>query len=102
MTSPCELGLPLVVVARPGLGTINHTLLTVEAARAAGLHVRAIVMNPWPAKPTVMENDNRTTVQAQSGVPVHTLATLPTLDVGVLAAAGAAWPVDGWLSSPAV
>ena len=31
-----ELGLPVVVVARPGLGTINHTLLTLEAARAAG------------------------------------------------------------------
>ena len=32
-----ELGLPLVVAARPGLGTINHSLLTIEAARAAGL-----------------------------------------------------------------
>ena len=32
-----DLGLPLVVAARPGLGTINHTLLTLEAARAAGL-----------------------------------------------------------------
>ena len=32
-TSPATLGLPLVVAARPGLGTINHTLLTLEAAR---------------------------------------------------------------------
>ena len=32
-----DLGLPVVVAARPGLGTINHTLLTLEAARAAGL-----------------------------------------------------------------
>ena len=36
-----DLGLPLVVAARPGSGTINHTLLTVEAARAAGLTSRA-------------------------------------------------------------
>ena len=31
-----DLGLPVVIAARPGLGTINHTLLTVESARAAG------------------------------------------------------------------
>ena len=34
-------GFPLVVAARPGLGTINHTLLTLAAARAAGLRSRA-------------------------------------------------------------
>ena len=31
-----DLALPLVIAARTGLGTINHTLLTIEAARAAG------------------------------------------------------------------
>ena len=36
-----DLGLPVVVAARTGLGTINHTLLTVEAARTAGLKVAA-------------------------------------------------------------
>ena len=36
-----DAGLPVVVVAAPGLGTINHTLLTVEAVRAAGLEVLA-------------------------------------------------------------
>src|SRR5262249_10647219 len=46
-----DLELPLVVAARPGLGTINHTLLTLEAARAAGLTVRAVVITPWPAAP---------------------------------------------------
>ena len=34
-----ELGLPVVVAARPGLGTINHTLLTLEAARAVALEL---------------------------------------------------------------
>ena len=43
-----DLGMPLVVVARPGLGTINHTLLTVDTARAAGLEVASIVLTPWP------------------------------------------------------
>ena len=46
------LGLPLLIAARPGLGTINHTLLTLEAARAAGLDVRAVVLTPWPASPS--------------------------------------------------
>ena len=40
--------LPLVIAARPGLGTINHTLLTLEAARAAGLEPAGVVMTPWP------------------------------------------------------
>ena len=46
-----DLGLPLVVAASPGLGTINHTLLTIEAARAAGLEVAAVVLTPWPDEP---------------------------------------------------
>ncbi len=39
------LGLHLVVVARPGLGTVNHTLLTLEAARARGLRVAGVILN---------------------------------------------------------
>ena len=40
--------MPLVVVARPGLGTINHTLLTVHAARSVGLSVAGVVINRYP------------------------------------------------------
>ena len=54
-----DLGWPVVVAARPGLGTINHSLLTVESARAAGLDVRAVVLTPWPAQPSVMQRSNR-------------------------------------------
>ena len=46
-----DLALPLVIAASPGLGTINHTLLTIEAARAAGLDVAAVVLTPWPEQP---------------------------------------------------
>jgi dethiobiotin synthetase len=67
------LGLPLVIVARPGLGTINHTLLTLEAARASGLDVRAVVLNPWPDEPTVMERSNRETIERLGEVEVLTL-----------------------------
>ena len=40
--------MPLVVVARSGLGTINHTLLTLHAARSAGLYVAGVVINRYP------------------------------------------------------
>ena len=90
------LGLPLVIAARPGLGTINHSRLTLEVARAAGLDVRAVVLTPWPAEPSVMERSNRTTIARLGGVEVATLsATTP--DVADLARAGATLPFDGWL-----
>lgn len=53
-----DLDLPLVVVARPGLGTLNHTRLTCEAAWARGLRVQGIVVNGYPAEPGVAEQTN--------------------------------------------
>lgn len=94
-----DLALPLVVAARTGLGTINHTLLTVEAARAVGLRVVGVVMTPWPEDPTPVERSNRTTVEALSAVPV---SGLPPTAPERLAAAGAALPIDSWLDAPAV
>ena len=91
------LGLGLVVAARPGLGTINHCLLTVEAARAAGLAVQAIVMGPWPERPTALERSNRQTVQRLTGVEV---VTLPFVERADLAAAGARLPYEAWLGRP--
>ena len=92
-----ELGLPLVVAARPGLGTINHTLLTLEAARAAGLRVAGVVLTPWPAEPGPALESNGATIASLGQVDV---ATLPHtgLDVAALAQAGAALPLDRWLS----
>lgn len=93
------LGLPLVIAARPGLGTINHSLLTVEAARAAGLDVRAVALTPWPDEPTVMQRSNRDTIARRGGVEVATLAQVP--DADALAAAGAALPWASWLGGVA-
>jgi dethiobiotin synthetase len=90
-----DLGLPLLVAARTGLGTINHTLLTVEAARAAGLRVAGVVMTPWPERPEPIEVSNRATVERLSGVPV---SGLPHTDPGGLAAAGAGLPLAEWLA----
>jgi dethiobiotin synthetase len=68
-----DLGLPLVVVARPGLGTIGHTLLTLEAARAVGLAIHCVVLSRWPGDPPVMERSNRDTIERLGAVPVHTI-----------------------------
>jgi dethiobiotin synthetase len=90
-----DLQLPVVIAARPGLGTISHSLLALEAARTAGLDVRAVVLTPWPYEPDTMEQSNRDTIAALGGVPV---ATLPPATPGSLADAGATLPVDDWLS----
>lgn len=71
-----DLGLPLVVVASPGLGTINHTLLTLEAARSAGLEVAKVVLTPWPDEPSPIESSNRETIAALAQIAVETLPRL--------------------------
>jgi dethiobiotin synthetase len=75
-----DLGYPLVVVAGPGLGTINHTLLTLEAARDAGLEVTAVVLTPWPGQPTEIEASNRETISRLGHVEVLTLPHLGLAD----------------------
>jgi dethiobiotin synthetase len=89
-----ELGMPVVVAARTGLGTINHSLLTVESARAAGLRVMGVVMTPWPADPRPIERSNRATVERLADVPV---SGLPPAGPASLAAAGAALPLVEWV-----
>jgi dethiobiotin synthetase len=94
-----DLGLPIVVVAHPGLGTINHTLLTLDAARAAGLDVAGVVLTNWPDEPGEMELSNLATIQVLGGAPVATLGTLytgpPINPAGNL-------PVDAWLARATV
>jgi dethiobiotin synthetase len=71
-----DLALPVIIASSPALGTINHTLLTVEAARAAGLDVRAVVLTPWPQEPSAIEVSNRETIKALAGVRVETLGRI--------------------------
>jgi dethiobiotin synthetase len=51
-------GLRAVVVARPGLGTLNHVWLTVEALRARGITVAAVVLNGAGPTPDLAEETN--------------------------------------------
>ncbi len=89
-----DLGLAVVIAARTGLGTINHTLLTIAAARAAGLRVAGVVMTPWPDDPEPIELSNRETIERLGDVAVH---GLPPTDPGSLAAAGRSLPLTDWL-----
>jgi dethiobiotin synthetase len=84
-----DLGYPLVVVAPSGLGTINHTLLTLESARAAGLEVATVVLTPFSEEPTAIERSNLETIASLGEVTVQ---TLPPLDLS----APSTWPELSW------
>ncbi len=91
------LELPLLIAARAGLGTINHTLLTLRVARAAGLEVRAVVLTPWPARPSPLERSNAQTIARMGEVEVAGLPAIAAPDAPSLAAAGGRLPWRAWI-----
>jgi dethiobiotin synthetase len=92
------LGLPVLIAARPGLGTINHTLLTLEAARGAGLEVCAVVLTPWPEHPSALESSNAETISQTGSVEVHGLSPVSSPTRAELARAGGRLPWRLWIS----
>jgi dethiobiotin synthetase len=64
------LGLPIVVVARPGLGTVNHTLLTTFVARQMGITVSGIIINGYPHQPGKAEEYAPHMLDSLSGSPL--------------------------------
>jgi dethiobiotin synthetase len=64
-----EMGLPVIVVARAGLGTINHTLLTVGALIDCRIEVAGIIMNGFTGKDK-SEKTNVEVIEKLSGVPI--------------------------------
>lgn len=65
-----DLSLPLLVVSRPGLGTVNHTALTIECARRRGLTVLGVVINAFPDSPELAELTNPSAIIKQTGAPL--------------------------------
>lgn len=94
-----ELGWPVIVAARSGLGTINHTLLTLEAARHAALDVRAVVLTPWPGAPDAVARSNRDLIARLGEVEVATLPALSAITRAALAEASAALAYEPWLAA---
>mgnify|MGYP001286528226 FL=1 len=78
-----ELAAPVLVVVAAGLGTLNHTALTLEALAARDVPCAGLVIGAWPANPGVSELDNREELNRLA--PVR--AVLPA-GAGALDAAG--------------
>ena len=80
----------VVVVCRSGLGTLNHTRLTVDAVRRAGLTVTGLVIGSWPDPAPLSDRLNRDDLPRLTGAPL--LAVLPaglgTMSQAALRAAG--------------
>lgn len=69
-----QIDLPLLIVSRPGLGTINHTLLTIEAARRRGLRIAGVIINCFVADTaSLAEETNPAAIERASGVKVIAL-----------------------------
>ncbi|MEM9702354.1 MAG: AAA family ATPase, partial [Planctomycetota bacterium] len=64
-----DLGYPLLIVARAGLGTVNHTLLTVAVARSRGLAIAGVLLNQID-KPEPEAATNAAMIEDYGNVPV--------------------------------
>jgi dethiobiotin synthetase len=83
-----------VVVARAGLGTLNHTALTVQAIQQRGLHVHGVVIGSWPDRPDLAAEQNLLDLPIQTGVSI--LGRIPE-GTGSLGAEEFAAGVPDWL-----
>ncbi|KAA9397400.1 dethiobiotin synthase [Haloarcula sp. CBA1130] len=72
-----DIGLPAMVVARSGLGTLNHTALTVQALRQNGVPVVSIVLNEYEGA-TTAERTNPNVIERMTGCSVW---PVPPLDI---------------------
>lgn len=66
-----DLKIPTIIVARAGLGTLNHTLLTIEALRKRKIKILGIIMNGYTGK-ELSEKDNAEIIEQISGIPILT------------------------------
>jgi len=71
------LDLPLIIVSRPFLGTLNHTFLTIECAKKAGIKVLGVIVNKVPFKKDKIIEDNIETIKWKANV----LAVIPEIDL---------------------
>lgn len=62
------LGIPVIVVARPGLGTINHTFLTIEYAKRSGIRVMGVIFNNYTGG--MAEDTNPGIISGLTSIPI--------------------------------
>lgn len=87
------LGAGVVIVVAAGLGTLNHTELTVQALRARDIEPDGLIIGAWPTSPGLADRTNLDDLPRVTGVPV--IAVLPT-DVGTLEQPAFVASVPGW------
>ncbi|PTR32299.1 dethiobiotin synthetase [Rhodococcus sp. OK519] len=96
-----ELDAPVVVVAAPGLGTLNHCALTAEALASAGVKCSGFVVGSWPAQPDLAALCNLDDLPDVTGVPL--VGRVPEgvagPDVSRFVAAAPTWFDRDWLES---
>lgn len=71
-----------VVVTRPDLGTLNHTLLTLEALHHRGVRVSGVVLGSWPAHPDPVQESNRDYLADLPDVSGHHIPLLGAVPAG--------------------
>ena len=64
------LNIPLAVVARPSLGTVNHSLLTCYCAQRMNLVMAGVIINSFPETPGLAEQSAPRQIEAFSGAPL--------------------------------
>ena len=64
-----DLNIPAIIVARAGLGTINHTLMTIEALKARKVDILGIIMNGYKDK-DISERTNAVVISEHSKIPI--------------------------------
>jgi len=96
--SVAYFGVPVgfVVVARAGLGTLNHAALTVQAIQHRELHVHGLVIGSWALEPDLAATQNLLDLPLMTGVPV--LGRIPE-GAGALAVDAFAAGVPEWMPS---
>ncbi|WP_431972230.1 dethiobiotin synthase [Nocardia sp. bgisy134] len=93
-----ELDAPVIVVAAAGLGTLNHSELTVRALESAGVRCAGLVIGAWPAEPDLATECNRTDLPRVTGVDVVGVvpAGVGAWDQERFVAAAPGWFIPGW------
>ncbi|MBL1077871.1 ATP-dependent dethiobiotin synthetase BioD [Nocardia sp. 2] len=96
-----KMSAPVLLVAHPGLGTLNHSELTTRALQSAGVRCAGIVLGSWPDQPDLASECNRTDLPAHTGVDI--VGTVPagagSWDPARFGAAAPNWFTRTWAAA---
>ncbi len=93
-----ELGAPVLVVCEAGLGTLNHTALTLEALATKAVSCAGVVIGSWPAHPGAAESSNREVLARMAPVRAVLPAGAAAMSASEFAAMSVAAFDAGWVA----